>query len=200
MSLSQGRLWDDAHPAFIHSHHLKLERLTEAPGAASQVRFSTQESTLGPIRIFSVGESIFRLDLLSESTDRYTIDIPAGWQEQNEEVHRTALKFLESRTWKGPVIPLALYGTEFQLKVWKAVADIPYGQHSTYGAIATSLGDPNLSRAVGAAVGNNPVAVLIPCHRVLAANGKSGEFRWGKGMKRRLLARERDSIPGLKKE
>lgn len=88
--------------------------------------------------------------------------------------------------------PLHLFvrGTQFQLRVWEALLRIPEGEVTTYGALAAQLGDPAASRAVGGAVGANPVALLIPCHRVIRASGELGGYRWGESRKRLLLAAE----------
>lgn len=87
-------------------------------------------------------------------------------------------------------LPLDLEGTEFQQRVWKAVSGIPYGHTRTYAQIAGSIGSPKASRAVGAANGANPVAILVPCHRVVASGGRLGGYGGGLDMKRRLLALE----------
>lgn len=89
-----------------------------------------------------------------------------------------------------PSLALHVKGTNFQLKVWKALLDIPVGDVTTYGAIATKLGDPKASRAVGAAVGANPVSYLIPCHRVIRASGELGGYAWGIERKKVMLRRE----------
>lgn len=89
-----------------------------------------------------------------------------------------------------PSLALHVKGTNFQLKVWKALLEIPPGEVTTYGAIAKRIGDPNASRAVGAAVGANPVSYLIPCHRVIRASGELGGYAWGVDRKRVMLARE----------
>ncbi|HEX9953301.1 MAG TPA: methylated-DNA--[protein]-cysteine S-methyltransferase [Rubricoccaceae bacterium] len=81
-------------------------------------------------------------------------------------------------------------GTPFQLAVWAALLEIPYGQTETYGALAARLGDPNLSRAVGAANGRNPLSVVVPCHRVVGAGGVLVGYGGGMENKRRLLALE----------
>jgi methylated-DNA-[protein]-cysteine S-methyltransferase len=86
-------------------------------------------------------------------------------------------------------LPLDLRGTPFQLAVWRELLRLPYGTTSTYGAIARALGRPRAARAVGQAVGANPVAVVVPCHRVLGA-GRLGGYAGGVGLKRRLLALE----------
>jgi O-6-methylguanine DNA methyltransferase len=81
-------------------------------------------------------------------------------------------------------------GTDFQRQVWRALQQIPRGKTSSYGAIARQIGRPKSVRAVGGACGANPLPVLIPCHRVLAANGRLGGFSGGLPWKRRLLAAE----------
>jgi O-6-methylguanine DNA methyltransferase len=86
--------------------------------------------------------------------------------------------------------PLDLAGTEFQKSVWNALRKIPAGQTRSYGEVAQAIGRPRAVRAVGGACGANPVPVLVPCHRVLAANKKIGGFSNGLTWKRRLLTRE----------
>ena len=80
-----------------------------------------------------------------------------------------------------------LIGTKFERTVWKKVADIPYGQVMTYGELAYSLGNRRLARAVGQALGKNPLPVIIPCHRVVASSGKPGGFTAGIPLKLHLL-------------
>jgi AraC family transcriptional regulator of adaptative response/methylated-DNA-[protein]-cysteine methyltransferase len=86
-----------------------------------------------------------------------------------------------------PVWPI---GTPFQLQVWQALLAIPPGQVATYGQIAAALGRPRAARAVGAAVAANPLAWLIPCHRVIGASGALTGYRWGLPVKRAMLAWE----------
>ena len=81
-------------------------------------------------------------------------------------------------------------GTAFQRKVWRSLQRIPYGETKTYGQIAREVGLPGAARAVGAACGRNPVPILVPCHRVVAANQKLGGFTGGLHWKKRLLALE----------
>ena len=88
-------------------------------------------------------------------------------------------------------LPLAPVGTAFQQKVWSALREIPYGRTTTYGEIATGLGQPTASRAVGLANGRNPIAVIVPCHRVIGANGSLTGFGGGIPRKRWLLEHER---------
>lgn len=89
----------------------------------------------------------------------------------------------------------AVSGTDFQKSVWREIAKISYGTHSTYKAIAEAIGKPKAVRAVGTAVGSNPISIAVPCHRVLATSGKLGGYAGGLESKRVLLKIEK--IPFL---
>lgn len=91
---------------------------------------------------------------------------------------------------KSPQIRLHLNGTSFQLSVWKALLEIPYGATTTYGDIAAKIHNPQACRAVGSAVGANPVAYIIPCHRVICSTGEIGNYHWGKEIKVAMLKGE----------
>ena len=96
--------------------------------------------------------------------------------------------------WSGDLfdfdLPLSPGGTPFQNKVWAALRTIPYGKTASYGDIARKIGSPTASRAVGAANGRNPIAIVVPCHRVIGANGTLTGYAGGLDMKRELLAHE----------
>jgi methylated-DNA-[protein]-cysteine S-methyltransferase len=92
-------------------------------------------------------------------------------------------------------VPLAPTGTPFQKRVWEALQTIPYGETTTYGAIAAQLGVPNACRAVGTANGSNPISILIPCHRVVGANGKLTGYSGGLSVKAALLKQEGVLVP-----
>ncbi len=87
-------------------------------------------------------------------------------------------------------LPLDVRGTAFQQRVWQALRDIPAGQTASYGEIARRIGAPQAGRAVAQACGANPLAVAIPCHRVVRHDGALSGYRWGVERKRVLLARE----------
>jgi O-6-methylguanine DNA methyltransferase len=91
-------------------------------------------------------------------------------------------------------IELAPDGTPFQLEVWRALSMIPFGRTASYAEIARRVGKPGAARAVGQANGANPIPIVIPCHRVIAADGTLGGFSSGLGIKRKLLALERISL------
>jgi methylated-DNA-[protein]-cysteine S-methyltransferase len=84
-------------------------------------------------------------------------------------------------------LPLAPRGTPFQLRVWEALREIPYGETATYGELAAAVGKPSAVRAVGAANGSNPIAVIVPCHRVIGADGTLTGYGGGLERKRILL-------------
>jgi methylated-DNA-[protein]-cysteine S-methyltransferase len=92
-----------------------------------------------------------------------------------------------------------LDGTEFQRRVWLALAEIPYGETVSYGELARAVGHPNAYRAVGSANGANPLAIILPCHRVIASDGSLGGYGGGLPTKQRLLDLERGVAEGRKR-
>ena len=91
-------------------------------------------------------------------------------------------------------VPLSMHGTSVQLTVWDALRKIPYGETASYGEIAANIGQPGAARAVGSANGRNPVAIIVPCHRVIASGGKLGGYGGGLDRKQFLLDLERGSV------
>jgi methylated-DNA-[protein]-cysteine S-methyltransferase len=91
-------------------------------------------------------------------------------------------------------LPLVLRGTDFQKRVWRQLAQIRFGETTTYGAIAAQLGKPTASRAVGAANGQNPISIVLPCHRVIGKSGKLTGYAGGLDKKEKLLRFERDCL------
>ena len=91
---------------------------------------------------------------------------------------------------KDQIVAFKVAGSIFQRKVWRELSAIPYGQTTTYGQIALAIAQPKAVRAVGTAVGANPLSFVIPCHRVVRHNGDLGGYRWGQGLKQRMLEAE----------
>lgn len=91
-------------------------------------------------------------------------------------------------------VPIKLFGTNFQLKVWKALCDIPCGQTRSYKDIALHVGNPKAARAVGMANNRNPIAIIVPCHRVIASDGTLGGYAAGLDVKQKLLRIENSGI------
>jgi methylated-DNA-[protein]-cysteine S-methyltransferase len=123
--------------------------------------------------------------------------LPLDWCEDERPLRNTAQQLDEyfagrRRTFD---LPLAPEGTSFQQAVWSALQAIPYGQTISYGDLARRIRKPRAIRAVGAANGRNPIPIVIPCHRVIGADGSLTGFGGGLGVKRRLLALEGTLLP-----
>lgn len=118
----------------------------------------------------------------------------AGFHKQSDVLQEAALAVFQNDSKNVSKIILHIKGTGFQLKVWDALLKIPFGSLSTYGNIAAQIGQPNASRAVGTSIGSNPVAVLIPCHRVVQASGKLGGYMWGESRKRAIIGWEGEKL------
>lgn len=120
--------------------------------------------------------------------------LPTYTLEENAEEVQSYTKeisaYLAGRSYKFP-LAMDLHGTPFQQSVWRVLQELAYGQVVTYTDIADAIGKPKSVRAVGSAIGANPVLIFVPCHRVIAKSGKLGGFRAGLEMKEQLLALER---------
>ena len=134
-----------------------------------------------------IGYAVSRESALEELRNRF----PNGIFRRNKNKQHEHVKKLFAGKWeKGEKLIVYLKGTPFQLKVWESLLKIKTGSLSTYSKIATAVGSPNAQRAVGTAIGKNPILYLIPCHRVIAQTGKMGGFYWGIEKKLELLGAE----------
>ena len=139
---------------------------------------------IGKIAVFAENEKIIRLDLKTKEKADSVI---------TEKVLLKAEKQLfEYFSGKRKIFDLdfEFSGTEFQKSVWNELLKIPFGKTKTYGEIAKAIGKPKAARAVGSACGKNPLAIIVPCHRVLGMNGKITGFAWGTEIKEWLLGHE----------
>ncbi len=127
---------------------------------------------------------------LGDSEEQLMTELKRDFSGKNLEKELDYLPVLDSRGSPNEGVRLDLEGTEFQKKVWQALQSIPAGETRTYGEIASSIQSPGAARAVGQACGANKLAILIPCHRALPANGSLGGFRWGLSWKEWLLKNE----------
>jgi AraC family transcriptional regulator of adaptative response/methylated-DNA-[protein]-cysteine methyltransferase len=183
-------------PGRLHDLCVSLEAATpgeiKSGGAGLTIRWGIAESPFGPCLLAETTRGICRLSFLEEeiNDDEVVADWPrAEWiRDDPHTAHRLGSLFQTSpepstlRAW--------VRGSAFQMRVWRALLEIPNGALSTYGRLATAIGSPGAARAVGTAVGSNPVAFLIPCHRVIRETGAISGYRWGVGRKRALLAWE----------
>ena len=115
-------------------------------------------------------------------------ELTEQWQPQEVTENQTKITFFGNALFKqSKPVKLLVKGTSFQVKVWRALAALPGGKTTTYQAIAHTIGNPKAVRAVGSAVGHNPIAYIIPCHRVILKSGKVHNYRWGREIKKQLL-------------
>lgn len=141
-------------------------------------------SPLGLLRLESDGEHLTCVAFDAQASDA----TPVGC-DVLERAAEQLIAYFEGRLQRFDV-PLAPQGTAFQQEVWTALAGIPWGTTTTYGALAAGLGKPDAVRAVGAANGRNPIAILIPCHRVIGTDGELTGYAGGLERKRALLRLE----------
>ncbi len=150
-------------------------------------------SPVGTLTLASDGQSLTGLWIQGQRYDGRGLCAQATAQDDLPVFAQTKdwlLRFFDGEQPDAALIPLRLYGTPFQLAVWRALQHIPYGQTTTYGAIAHGLDARMSSRAVGGAVGRNPISILIPCHRVVGADGRLTGYAGGLAAKTKLLALE----------
>ena len=183
----------------LHDLFVTTEAVTpgeyKSHGAGVTIRYGLHPTPFGKCLIGVTEHGICHLSFVQTSEGDAIDALVNQWkQAQMIEDHRATAPFVEpifdlSQRGKGP-LQLHLRGTNFQLKVWEALLNIPAGAVTTYEGIAAMIGNPGALRAVGTAVGHNPVAVLIPCHRVIRKVGEFGNYRYGAPRKKALLARE----------
>ncbi|MDH4471004.1 MAG: methylated-DNA--[protein]-cysteine S-methyltransferase [Fluviicola sp.] len=168
----------------------ELEALAEDP---SEISYSVHTSCLGDVFVASTADGICQLTFedAENGLERLQKTYPGSeLVNQSSELQELAVNGLKSNS-PSICLPLKIKATAFQLSVWHYLLGIASGNVVTYSMIADFLGDAKASRAVGTAVGANPIALLIPCHRVVHRGGKIGNFRWGTDRKRLLLAIEK---------
>ncbi len=169
----------------------------------SLIRYTTAASPLGRMLVATTDVGI-----CSIAFGRDDKELVAGLREKFSKAQLVAAKgntgwladavaFVASQLGEHPLaatFPLDVRATAFQQRVWKALQAIPRGETRSYSELALQLGVPKASRAVGAAIGSNPVAIVVPCHRVVGKDGSLTGYRWGVERKRRLLEAEKDAV------
>lgn len=148
---------------------------------------TTFDSPIGPLRLYGTRDRLTCVWLPEGSGTA-----PDAPEKETRVLAQTAKQLREYFAGKRTVfdVPLAPDGTEFQLGVWKTLEAIPYGETWSYGDVARRIGQPTASRAVGAANGRNPIAIIVPCHRVIGASGALTGYGGGMPTKKWLLAHE----------
>lgn len=166
-------------------------------GAGVQVRSVVKRCSLGKVLIAATRRGVCLIafgereaELHADLRERFP---KAELQPSDAELEALAQKVVGviDRSELAPDLPLDLVGTAFQQRVWRALREIPAGETRSYAQIAKKVGSPGAVRAVGSACGKNPVAVVVPCHRVVREDGELGGYRWGLERKKALLEREK---------
>lgn len=182
----------------LHDLFVGIEAMTpgefKREGVGLEIAYDFATSQFGEVIIASTSKGICYVAFIQdeeEGVNGLMDRFPRAQLIQKNTAHQqSAIEFFQEGLKLHQPVHLHLSGTPFQLKVWEALLRIPAGNLATYKAIATAVDKPSASRAVGTAIGANPVAFLIPCHRVIQATGQFGGYMWGPERKQILLGWE----------
>jgi AraC family transcriptional regulator of adaptative response/methylated-DNA-[protein]-cysteine methyltransferase len=188
----------------LHDLFVNTEAVTpgeyRSRGAGLTIRYGLHLTPFGKCLIATTERGICNLSFVETSEGDAIDNLVDNWEqakmiEDHSSTAPLAARIFSAQSPAGDrqtdsPLKLHLRGTNFQIKVWEALLNIPIGAVTTYEQIAAKIGSPNAFRAVGTAVGHNPIAVLIPCHRVIRKNGEFGNYLYGSARKKALLARE----------
>jgi methylated-DNA-[protein]-cysteine S-methyltransferase len=159
------------------------------------VHYRTMDSPVGMLTLAGVGDRLQHLRMVDQTYEPSR----EGW-EPDDEAFADAVTQLEEY-FRGERLDfdleLDMVGTAFQCRVWEALRTIPYGETRSYGEIAAQIGSPGASRAVGMANGHNPIGIIVPCHRVIGANGSLTGYGGGLDRKKLLLGMEKRYTPAM---
>jgi AraC family transcriptional regulator, regulatory protein of adaptative response / methylated-DNA-[protein]-cysteine methyltransferase len=187
----------------LHDLFIKIEGMTPGEykngGEALNINYDFTDSPFGPILAATTAKGVCYLAFIDDGREaavRHLKDqFPnARLHHAGDALQQQALSIF-NRDWSQPgEIKLHLKGTPFQIKVWETLLKVPMGGLTTYAELADQTGHPKAARAVGSAVGHNPVAFLIPCHRVIRSDGQIGEYHWGDTRKKAIIGWEAATI------
>jgi AraC family transcriptional regulator, regulatory protein of adaptative response / methylated-DNA-[protein]-cysteine methyltransferase len=164
-------------------------------GRDLQINYSFVESPFGTLIVASTPKGICHMAFADAGDDAAFADLKerfpnATYQQLTDKIQQNAI-FIFTQDWdKLSEIKLHLKGTPFQLKVWETLLKVPMGGLTTYAQLAGKVDNHKASRAVGSAVAGNPVALLIPCHRVIKSTGEIGQYHWGSPRKTAIIGWE----------
>ncbi len=189
----------------LHDLFINIEGMTPGEykngGITLNINYSFAESPFGEIIIASTEKGICHLAFVNNKNDAFfnlkSKFRNASFRQLTDFTQQNALHIFKMDWTDISNVKLHLKGTEFQLKVWEALVKIPFGELSSYSSIANKINCPNASRAVGTAIANNPIAYLIPCHRVIKSTGEIGNYHWGSAKKTAIIGWEGSKNQGL---
>lgn len=182
----------------LHDLFINIEGMSPSEykngGKELSLNYSFAKSPFGNILVASTAKGICYMAFAEDETPAFfklQSHFPnAQFKNKLDVIQQNALYIFNDDWTKLSQIKLHLKGTDFQLKVWQTLLKIPMGHLTSYGSIAQKIENPNSFRAVGTAIGKNPVAFLIPCHRVIQATGSFGGYMWGKARKTAIIGWE----------
>ena len=182
----------------LHDLFIQIEGMTPAEykygGQHLTIHYQFSETPFGQVLIASTQKGICTLRFVentAEALAHLKEQFPkAMFIAQSDSLQQSALALFQTDHSQLAKIKLHLKGTAFQLRVWQSLLKIPMGQLTTYGELAKSIDHPKAARAVGTAIGSNPIAFLIPCHRVIQSTGAFGGYEWGQLRKTAIIAWE----------
>ena len=180
----------------LHDLFIQMEAMTPAEfrrrGDGLVIRFGHAGSPFGEIALGATDRGVCTIEFVDGAPDTLRESLAERWPGARLERDDAAVRRLAAKVFSGSPrqLPLHVQGTNFQIQVWRALLRLPPGSTVSYGGLAHGLDRPGASRAVGGAVGSNPVAFLIPCHRVLRGDGTLGGYRWRPERKAAILAWE----------
>ncbi|HXX24788.1 MAG TPA: methylated-DNA--[protein]-cysteine S-methyltransferase [Terriglobia bacterium] len=188
-------------PSRLHDLFVTTEAMTpgefKAKGAGLEISYGFHASPFGECLLAVTERGICGLGFVGEGGRRQALEDfkrrwPAARFQENPEKTRSYIQgiFNAKKRNGAPAVKLLLMGTNFQIKVWEALLRIPSGSVVCYEDLARRLGKPSAARAVGSAVGRNPISFLIPCHRAIRKMGITGDYHWGAARKKAILAWE----------
>jgi AraC family transcriptional regulator of adaptative response/methylated-DNA-[protein]-cysteine methyltransferase len=183
----------------LHALFIKLEGMTPGEfkngGESLKINYNFAESLFGEILIASTQKGICYMAFVDEGPElalqKLHNKFPnAGYLPIADMFQQNALKIFQADWTNMEAIKIHLKGSSFQLKIWETLLQIPMGKVNTYAQLASDAGFKGASRAVGTAVGSNPIAFLIPCHRIIRSTGEIGQYHWGSMRKNAMIAWE----------
>lgn len=184
----------------LHEHFVTLDAVTPGEyrkrGLGVTIRYGVHASAFGELFVALTPRGVCRVAFVDdEGVDAQLDPLRRTWPEAalvgDRAATRHVAEAINGDAPGGTALSLHVAGTNFQIAVWRALLAIPAGAVASYAQVARALGRPAAARAVGGAVGANPVALLIPCHRVITASGALGHYRWGTTRKHAIQVRER---------
>jgi AraC family transcriptional regulator of adaptative response/methylated-DNA-[protein]-cysteine methyltransferase len=182
----------------LHDLFINTEAVTpgeyKSQGVGVHIHYGIHLTPFGKCLIASTERGICHMSFVDNNEGKAIDNLVEDWsQAEMSEDYKTTAPLITRIFSEGQAdssIQLHLRGTNFQIKVWEALLNIPSGALTTYEKIALQIGNPRAVRAVGSAVGDNPIAYLIPCHRVIRKSGEFGNYMWGSARKKAILAKE----------